>query len=274
VSRRSPSPRGAGPLTDEEYWDRYWRTLELPSEVKKGTSLYLDAITEVFDRWLPADADGTVLEVGGAPGQYGAYVHRRLGYRLHVLDSSEVGCAATRKNLELLGIDGEIVQGDMFDPTLELPAFDVVYSLGLIEHFDDLEGAVEAHTRFVRPGGLLVLGCPNFRGVNGLLLRRLAPGIVATTNRPNMDARTWTRFEQTLGLERLFRGYVGGFEPSVAARTETGRKLDFALAGSLYVLGRVLGRRELRLLRRVNSSWWSGYLIGVYRVTGVARGAV
>jgi SAM-dependent methyltransferase len=255
-----------GSLTDEAFWDRYWQELRLPREVEKGTSLYLDAITDVFDRWLPRGEGKTVLEVGGAPGQYGAYMHRRLGYRLHVLDSSAVGCDATRRNLALLGIEGEVVHGDMFDPTLELPPFDVAYSLGLIEHFTDLEGAVAAHARFVKPGGLIVVGCPNFLGLNGVLLRRLAPGIVATTNTSNMDVRTWQRFERPLGLEPLFKGYVGGFEPSVAARRESQRPLDRASVRTLQVLARLLGRRETRFLRRLNSRRWSGYLMGVYRL--------
>jgi SAM-dependent methyltransferase len=266
VSAGPPSSPSAGSLTDEAFWDRYWRELCLPREVEKGTSLYLDAITDVFDRWLPRGDGQTVLEVGGAPGQYGAYIHRRLGYRLHVLDSSAVGCEATRRNLELLGIEGDVVHGDMFDPTLELPPFDVAYSLGLIEHFADLTSAVSAHARFVKPGGLLAIGCPNFLGVNGMLLRWLAPGVVATTNPSNMDVRSWTVFERQLGLEPLFKGYVGGFEPAVAARTESPRQLDRATVRSLQILAHLLGRRETQLLRRLNSRWWSGYVMGVYRV--------
>jgi len=266
----TPQPPEAGSLTDEAFWDEYWRDLRLPREIKKGTSLYIDAITDVFDRWLPVGEGRTALEVGGAPGQYGAYVHRRFDYELHILDSSPIGCAAARKNLELLGISAHVTEGDMFDPTLDVPACDVVYSLGLIEHFGDLDGAVAAHARFAKPGGLVVLGCPNFLGVNGWLLRRLAPAVVATTNTENMDVRTWDRFERSLLLEPLFKGYVGGFEPAVAARTETNRAVDRAIVRSLYELRRVLGHRALRSLRRLNSRAWSGYVMGVYRVQQAA----
>jgi SAM-dependent methyltransferase len=259
-------PPTAGSLTDEAFWNRYWEDLRLPREIIKGTSLYIDAITDVFDQWFQRGKCQAVLEIGGAPGQYGAYVHRRFGHRLHVLDNSSVGCAATRRNLQLLGIDGDVTQGDMFDATLELPLFDVVYSLGLIEHFTDLEAAVAAHVRFVKPGGLLICGCPNFLGINGLVLRRMAPNVVSSTETENMDIRTWARFERNLRLEPLFKGYIGGFEPEVIARSENSRWIDRVGVRWLRALAWLLGRRRLRILRRLNSRAWSGYVMGVYRV--------
>jgi len=271
LSAGTPPPSDAGSLTDEAFWDEYWKNLDLPREVTKGTSLYVDAITGVFDRWLEPGQDRSVLEIGGAPGQYGVYIHRRFGYRLHILDSSSVGCEATRKNLELLGIDGDVTLGDMFDESLELSPCDVVYSLGLIEHFNDLESAISAHVRFLKPGGLLFVGCPNFLGLNGLLLRRMAPEVVRTTKTGNMDVRTWTGFECNLNLEPLFKGYVGGFEPAVVARADNPRWPDRLAVHSLRALGQLLGRRELHVLRRLNSRAWSGYVMGVYRVPAEDR---
>lgn len=60
---------------------------------------------------------------------------------MHVLESSPVGCEAARRNFELLGVTGEVTYGDMFDEAIALPPMDVVYSLGLIEHFDDPAGS-------------------------------------------------------------------------------------------------------------------------------------
>jgi SAM-dependent methyltransferase len=260
---------GPGSLTDERFWDGYWEGLLLPREVKKGTSLYLDAITDVFDRWLGDGVGKSALEIGGAPGQYVVYIHRRHGYRPHVLDSSQVGCEATRRNFQLLRIDGAVTQGDMFDQALDLPLFDLVFSLGLIEHFDDLRAAVAAHARFVKPNGLLILGCPNFLGINGVLLRRLAPRVLAVTKTENMDIAKWDNFEHTLGLEQLFAGYVGGFEPNVSARADRTRRMDQLAVKGLRVAGSILGRRQLRALRGLNARAWSGYVMGVYRVSDV-----
>jgi hypothetical protein len=73
-------------MLGSETWDDYWRELRLPVEVEKGGSLYVDAITDVFDRFLAQEDRLSVLEIGGAPGQYAAYIHRRLGHEVAVPD--------------------------------------------------------------------------------------------------------------------------------------------------------------------------------------------
>ena len=83
----------AAGLTDAEYWDRYWSQLQLPAEVRRAAdSPYLNAILDVFDAHVPSGANVRTLEVGGAPGQYLAYLHRTDGHRVACLDYSPLGC--------------------------------------------------------------------------------------------------------------------------------------------------------------------------------------
>ncbi|HEX2222488.1 MAG TPA: class I SAM-dependent methyltransferase [Candidatus Limnocylindria bacterium] len=260
---------GAERLTAPGDWDRYWEGVPLPREIRRTPGgLYLNAILDVFDRHLPRGEDLRALEIGGAPGQYLAYVYRTFGYEVHCLDYSQLGCEATRRNLAMLGIPGTVHEADLFDDSTpsRLPAFDVVYSLGLIEHFADLEGVVERHLAFLRPGGTLLLGVPNFQGVNGWFLRTLAPKLYAQHHIPTMNLRRWTRFERRFGLERLYRGYVGGFEPAVVRRREPGAGGRFRrrVAGALF---RLLHER-FAVLRRLNGRLISGYAMGVYRKPG------
>ena len=49
-----PTPSAA--LIGAEYWDRYWSRLTLPREYRHTPrAYYLNAILDVFDRWLPTD---------------------------------------------------------------------------------------------------------------------------------------------------------------------------------------------------------------------------
>ena len=156
----------------------------------------MNAILDVFDAHLARDPTKSALEVGGGLGRYLAYVGRSSGYRCAVLDFSPEGCELARRNFEHLGMPLEVHQRDLFDPADDLERFDLVYSLGLIEHFTDLTGVVAAHARLVRPGGTLILGAPNVVGVNRWFMERLAPERMAVHNADCLRIERWDEFEQ------------------------------------------------------------------------------
>jgi 2-polyprenyl-3-methyl-5-hydroxy-6-metoxy-1,4-benzoquinol methylase len=249
-------------LTDVGHWDDSWAGTRLPQEIVPGRRANEDAIAAVFDSYAPRE--GTALELGGAVGAWSAYVARR-GCRVTVLDYSPTGIDLTRRNFSMLDIDGEVTVGDMFDA--DDRSYDFVFSLGLIEHFDDLDLAIAAHVRRVKPGGLMLLGCPNFRGINRPLVGYLTPARLAEHNLETMDVNTWPRFERKFGLTPLFRGYVGGFEPR-AHRHAEGRRLDKRIvARGMWILSGALNLHALRRLRP-NGPRTSGYCMAVYRVQG------
>jgi SAM-dependent methyltransferase len=256
----------AATLTDRSYWDDYWNSFSLPREcTRQPRSFYLNAILDVFDRHLPRNPNLSIAEVGGAPGQYLAYMYKHFGYHVTCVDYSATGCRRTAENFRLLGIPGEVIEADIFadDPTL--PQFDVVYSLGLIEHFADRTPIVERHVRLLKPGGYLVLGVPNFRGVNGWFMRSLGPDVYAAHDIEAMDLDGWRTFEERLGLETVFKAYVGGFEPSIFKRREQKRLGNLVPYLIAYGLFRLL-HRHFGFLRRFNNSNLSGYAMAVYRL--------
>jgi SAM-dependent methyltransferase len=255
-------------LTDVPFWDAYWAGVDLPQEfTEANTSPYIREFLTRFDRYFPSDRSLSILEIGGAPGRYLAYFHRRFGYRAHALDYSPVGYELTRRNLEALGIPATVVHGDMFDSRLVLAPCDIVYSLGLIEHFDNPAAVAAAHLRFAKPGGLLAVGAPNMRGLSGLLHRWLSPSVLEGLHVPSTDPHRWEKFERELGLHVLWKGYISGFEPSNFWRLERTNPLARALWWFLRGLSLVWEKRALRRLRGVDSWAWSSYMLAFYRVS-------
>lgn len=247
-------------LTHQAEWDAYWQGVRLPSVIVTGQSRVDDAILSFLRGAIPR-AGARVLEIGGAPGQYLAALTETHEVDAHVLDYSEVGCLQTQKNFELLGRKVTVHRQDLFGD-LDLGLFDLVFSLGFIEHFGDLDDVVARHARLVRPGGTLVIGCPNFRGLNGLFLSRLAPALMRQHNLETMDLARWDGFEARLGLQRVFRAYVGGLEPRIFVRSE---RED--VGGRLLLLGAKVTARlaRARALRELDHPWLSQYMLGVYR---------
>jgi SAM-dependent methyltransferase len=262
---RAPNPE-SDRFTDSEHWDQYWQGTRLPVEAHRDPSApQVNAILDVLD--AHASPGGTALEVGGGLGRYLAYLGRTHGCRCTAMDFSPEGCELARRNFELLGLPLEVHQRDVLDPGEPPGRFDLVYSLGLIEHFTDLTGVVAAHARLVRPGGTLVLGAPNVVGVNRWFMERLAPERMAVHNADCLRIERWDDFERQLGLVRLYRDYVGGFEPRVFAVRERRTPATLPLWAVTQGLVVTVGRR-MHWLRRFNPPRLSGYLIGAWRVPG------
>lgn len=247
-------------LTTNALWDDMWTAVELPVVVDP-TDPYAGAIVSTIESYLPSSSS-TVIELGGAPGGYLAYFARH-GLFPVALEQSEVGCAKTLENWRLLGIQGTVIHGDIFQPTTT--RYDIVYSLGLIEHFDDLNDVVGHHLKFLKPGGTIVLGCPNFRGVYRRPLHWLAPERLRVHNLSTMKAKNWDGFESAFGLTRLFRGYVGGFEPRLLLPTERSGAVAGLLARSAGACSKALRLPLIRKAHSLNHPVISGYLLGIYR---------
>jgi SAM-dependent methyltransferase len=252
-------------LTQQEFWEDYWEGLSIPAEIRKSKhNLYQNEILRVFDSYLPRDNGLSILEIGGAPGQYLAYMHKSFGYDVNCLDYSAAGCKKTKENFDLLRISGRVYQADIFSEELTLPQFDIVYSLGFIEHFSNLEPVIEKHLRFLKPGGTLLIGTPNFLGINHFFWKRLCPKLLSAHNLAAMDIQNWTSFADNFRLEVLFKGYVGGFEPGVFLRCDDKILLNRVLRTILHALYLSFSS-HFKILRRINGRYISGYAIGVYR---------
>lgn len=251
-------------LTEKAHWDNYWNSFELPVEIKLSKdNLLLNEELKLFEKFLPKKKL-SILEIGGAPGQYLVYMHKQFGYDVSCLDYSDIGCEKTRENFKLLDIPVTVYEKDLFGDLSDVPTFDVVFSMGLIEHFDDVSGVIQKHLDLLKPGGILLLGLPNFTGINGMFLKQLAPELIKQHNLRTMNINSWKGFENKLGLEKIFKAYVGGFEPMTFMMRE---KKSF-VNNLLYLKARVLNKifhKNFSMLRSLNSRYFSGYILGIYR---------
>jgi 2-polyprenyl-3-methyl-5-hydroxy-6-metoxy-1,4-benzoquinol methylase len=250
-------------LTSVEYWNSYWSSSQRPTKIDFSRNFGHNEILANLVQFVPTGTDVSVAEIGGAPGSYLEFVMRQCNVRGTIVDYSKIGCEQAREYFAHLNLDVEIIESDLSTVVALGRKFDVVYSLGFIEHFVNVSEIVDLHAKLVRPGGILILGCPNFRGINGWFLRRLAPELLATHNMEVMDSRSWDKFESSSNLSTLRKGYLGGFEPRVFYRSEFRNLKTFLLksvAGFLVVLTRP------RVFKLHNRWWFSQYLMGVYRI--------
>lgn len=250
-------------LTGQTFWEDYWEGKPGQKSGKK-TSLLIREILKTFDRLLPSTKGLTILEVGGAYGEYLLYLTRRFEYKAYSLDYSRIGNEQTLETFSKAGLPVEVFERDLFSDNSDLPKFDIVYSLGFIEHFDDPEKVVAKHLDLLKPGGILLLGVPNYAGIYQPVLKRLAPSIAQTHNMQIMNLEKWNVFEEKLPMQSVFKGYIGGFEPLNMKKLEVRNPLNHSIYFVTRVL-MVLFSFRMQFLRKFNSKHWSGYLIGIYR---------
>lgn len=248
-------------LTDREFWDNYWANLKLPSEVD---------FTHSFDRCLSRelvkvtrDLDGAIFEIGCAPGKWIGHLAKVNGLVPSGIEYTEQGLQATHENLRILQIEaGMIISGDFFDisPVRE---FDIVMSLGFIEHFDDTSEVVQRHLSWLKKGGLLILGVPNFSGITRVIQKYLDQTLLDKHNLNIMNTKYFQNLGVEFDLEVVSIKYLGSFEPDLPIpRVRFGNPIQIFFKLFLYFARRV---RKLRFLDRINGAFFSSYILAVYR---------
>jgi 2-polyprenyl-3-methyl-5-hydroxy-6-metoxy-1,4-benzoquinol methylase len=166
----SPSPEEpvgrVNELTTVGHWDDVWAgkvRMRLPSPWVVSTR-NLQRLLRPLVR--PGDR---VLEIGCAPGKMLAWVAAELGANVSGLDYSEKGLATARTLFSALGLHADFRCEDLRATTYPEASFDVVFSVGVIEHFDDPRDVVHDHLRLLAPGGTALMTVPNYRGIYGRL---------------------------------------------------------------------------------------------------------
>ncbi len=249
-------------LTSQKFWEEYWTT-RLEKKSKRRVGILAQELHRIFDAFLPDDPSLHILEIGGAPGEYLLYIATKHGYHVHSMDYSRIGNEKTKEMFDRQGIDVDIHEQDLFNVKDKTLQFDIVYSLGFIEHFDHVDHVIEKHLDLLKPGGILLLGVPNLTGIYHIFLKRLSPSHDKTHNLESMNIDNWKDFENKFKLKTIFKGYIGGFEPFIMKKLDVDNTLNRFLLFWVKVLTVIFSLRRT-FLRGINSKYWSGYIVGVY----------
>jgi len=140
--------------TSKEHWDKYFTEYQ----PKRIETVFF---AEIFDKHLQPDSSKTVLEVGCAGGEYLCYLAKRFGFLPYGVDYSD----EIKKTTDLFVFNGmpapDLHQGDFFSWQPDR-TFDVVFSIGFIEHFEDTRMVIKKHLDLLAPGGKLIITLPHF----------------------------------------------------------------------------------------------------------------
>ena len=210
-----------GELTSPAFWDAHYEG-RLPQPFDPTD--WRDYVTIQLARLLASLglADKRVLEIGGGDARLLAWLAKtHPSGRFAVLDRSSKGCSLARSRARNEKVPLDVYEGDMFAPPAELVgAFDVVISLGLIEHFQDTSEAIAAKRVFLKPGRVMFSLIPNLASpIYRYLTRRWSVRVL--NMHVVLSLAKLVQAHMKAGLEVIDYGYLGSVEfgmLSMAAR--------------------------------------------------------
>lgn len=141
-------------------WNEYYRQVPFTARLTRRytTHVLLESLRR-FSR-TESDRGQVVIEIGGANSCFLDHIRRVINpQRYYVIDTNEYGLELLRARVEPGTV--HLLNESVLDLHSELQA-DVVFSVGLIEHFSpaDTRRAVLAHFALLRPGGHAILTFP------------------------------------------------------------------------------------------------------------------
>ena len=164
-------------LSDKQSWDKSYTGRAgnkfYPNPLLHRFHFELDRI---FQKYLPKKDGLKFIEMGCGGSIWLPYFAKEFGYKVSGIDYSEKGCVQTRSNLELAGYQGEVYCLDFLDikPSF-YHQYDILLSLGVIEHFDKPAQVVELFAKCLKEGGVIITVVPNSSGVLGVIQKIIAP---------------------------------------------------------------------------------------------------
>lgn len=230
-------------LTEKSYWDDTYR-LKKPKSPRGFDSFLNYSNRQILSKFRQLDlANKNVLEIGAGDSIWLPYLAKAFpDARFTGVDYSEQGCALLAERAREEDATVDVVLQDMFaEPSSLHGRFDVAYSLGVVEHFDDLAMVLQAKRRYLKPGGLMFTVIPNMAGALGSLTRMWNRDVYEKHN-PHDRASFLSAHEQA-GLSLVSGGYLGSSDFGVLASCFPDRR------GAAWQMSRVLIATSV-------AGWW------------------
>ena len=150
-------------------WDKKYS--ELPTSICFKKFLLLKEIHDLLNRFLPIDSSFKSLEIGSGSGSWMSYFHNQFQYNVSGIDILKSSIKLSQKNLNIQKIPyDKLICADILTYSSPIQ-YDLVYSFGTIEHFDDPVTILRKMDSLVKKGGYLFIEVPHFNKINLFLSR-------------------------------------------------------------------------------------------------------
>lgn len=238
-------------------WDSAWSQINFDTLAPLEVGMF----SQLIDWAVPVVESGSksAIEIGCFPGRFIEYVGRK-GYVISGVDNYARVGEITQWAVKYGHMVGRFHQDTLsgfVSNTRE--TFDVVLSLGFIEHFHDFCDVLYSHLQLCTIGGRVVIGAPNFaspvqRALHHVLDNSNITSHVLTAMYPSV----WATYLSALGVRIDFAGPLGGFafwsdSDQENSRIQLLQKVVPQLSGTMRQMSPKFNERESSYLATIGT---------------------
>jgi 2-polyprenyl-3-methyl-5-hydroxy-6-metoxy-1,4-benzoquinol methylase len=247
----------AGKYTDQQYWNRYYKPSSAQREqIEKICSEY----DELWEKWIHSCSTPprTVIEIGAYPGRYIAYFGSKYNLEVTGLDFNS-DTEKIKTSMETMGVDNyHLVHADFLKHQPD-KKYDLVFSNGFIEHFENYQDVLDLHVPYLNENGALMVMIPNLRYTRKYFGLAVDRANLEMHNLKCMNLGTFKEFAKRNHLHIVHLGYFGGF--AYAPHTGDLNLLQKIIAKAFRLIFKNLNP----YLRKRPTRWYSCNIIAIFR---------
>lgn len=208
-------------LTSQKYWENYYsKTYTKESIVKQASQ---------FDRYWNILTEGdcrTIIEIGGYPARYLSYLSNKYALIPTCLDYNS-DSDRVHHSMHEMGVENYSILNEDFTKFRTQQMYDIVLSIGFIEHFKNYEEILDKHIEYLNPKGKVLIMIPNKR-----YLRRIYGFLcdyknLKAHNLKTMSFNVFKEFSKRNNLQIESLEYYGGFPYRVHQKLNFLQKLIY-----------------------------------------------
>ena len=138
-------------------WDQFWSD----PEKRQWWEIPAPEVLELIKGHSPAERP-QVLDLGCGLGRH-AIAFAQAGFKVTAIDGSATAVKHLMDWASQLGLDIQVLQGDVLDPRLLKETYDIVLSYNVIYHDyrEQFHAAIRYIFHLLKPGGLFYFTCPS-----------------------------------------------------------------------------------------------------------------
>jgi ubiquinone/menaquinone biosynthesis C-methylase UbiE len=137
----------------EESLYTHWTKFEVENQIQLAFRNHWTLFSEIMKEEKDYNGGKRVLEVGCGRGSLSCYFSE-AGFDCNLIDLSESVLEIAQKIFEKNNLKAKFIVGDANNLDIADNSFDVIYSIGLLEHFEDIEKPLKEQIRVLDKGGV------------------------------------------------------------------------------------------------------------------------